>query len=547
MKLCLKKFTLSLSIFTLAATAAEAIHDNLPAFDSSVKEFTMIRPTLFGEASRKAFVRRDKISVRNSAGQELDVGVSFLSGTGASIFSDEASSAESARRKLDEANFENVSGKVREDLSAAPFKVNPNSNFLNGMDMDASISLAQAASDVYLKFPLATEAFSNLGFNEQRYIVGLKSASKGVVLKNDKAILLAFRGTEATSITNWMTNAKFFQVPLLRGSSPKAHLGFYQAITELWPLVRAEIVSTLENKIRRRVQNISKERGGALKLATYGIDEKVSAPDERPIYFTGHSLGGAMATLIYAELTYNWLDHSNLGYYFVDPVLASLSEDQVNQLISDTIAEEAFTFTEENPRTFSYNEEADFSWAKKLTHLAVIENEARFSLTPVEDIADVTVDRRLKMLKTFGTPRSGDWFFKTYIEKYASTTGAQLVRFENFHLRSGTLADVIQADLVPRIPFGMTIIPEYSHVGTRASFETDEKDTQGKPEWLKCEYTNRDNERSIANIFDGHTADLKFSFGFHHMSLYLARIKSYKEQTLESEHTCSKFKYDQVL
>jgi len=547
MKLCFKKFTLPLSLFTLAATAAEAIHDNLPAFDSSVKEFTMIRPTLFGESSRKAFVRRDKITVRNSAGQTLDVGVSFLSGTGASIFSSEVSSAKSAREKLDAINFENVSGKVRDDLSAIPFKVNANSSFLNGMDIDASISLAQAASDVYLKFPLATQAFSNLGFNEQRYVVGVKSASKGVILKNDKAILLAFRGTEATSLTNWMTNAKFFQVPLLKGASPKAHLGFYQAVSELWPLVRAEIVGTLENKIRRRIQNISRESTGALKLASYGIQNKVAAPDERPIYFTGHSLGGAMATLIYAELSYNWMDHSNQGYYFVDPTLAKLTDEQVTQLIADTITEEAFTFTEENPRTFSLTEEDDFTHAKSLAHLAVIRNEARFSLTPVENIADVTVDRRMKMLKTFGTPRSGDWLFKTYIEKYASTTGAQLVRFENFHLRSGTLADVIQADLVPRIPFGTSIIPEYAHVGTRASFETDEKDTQGKAEWLKCEYTNKDNERSIANIFDGHMADLKFSFGFHHMSLYLARIKSYKEQRLEAEHTCSKFKFDQVL
>jgi hypothetical protein len=340
-----------------------------------------------------------------------------------------------------------------------------------------------------------------------------------------------------------MTNAKFFQVPVLRGESPRAHLGFAQAAADIYPLVRAELVSTLENKLRDLISKIKQEPGGAARLAAYGINGEIQAPDNRPIYLTGHSLGGAVATLIYGELTLNWLDTSNMGYYFTDPVLAKVPDENINKLIRETMEAEGF-LEAEIPRTFSFKEDEDFAFARKLTHLAVIQNENTFSATPVGSVEGVTIDRRLKALKTFGAPRSMDWLFKYATEKYASVTGSQIVRFENFHIRAGRRAGSLLADLVPRVPLERVgtgaFFPEYTHVGIRASFETDQEEISGNAAFIKCTYTNLANEEELSPL-----ADIRFSISYHNMGLYLRRVMSYESSTqrLSQDHSCRNLRY----
>lgn len=530
------------TVLSFYAQAVEPLSDNLQDFDSTVKEFTVVRPALFGEASRTVFVRRDKVNVPGLQSNQVDVRASFVSGTGSSIFRSETSVAASARRALDAAKFENVSGRAASSFDAPKFVSNANSSITTGVDFAAASSLARISQDIYLELPSAAKTFANMGFTEQRYIVALKSDTEAAVLKNKDVIVIVARGTEPTAITDWMTDAKFFQIKLLKGESPRAHLGFAQATADIMPLIKAEVVSTLENKIRAVVAKLAQRPGGAAKLASYGINGKVAAPDLRPIYLTGHSLGGAIVNLIYGELTLNWLDTSSLGYYFVDPTLAKISDANINKLIKETIEEET-VLDADVARTFSFNEEDDFRFAESLTHLATIRNDSPFSATPVGSIEGVTVDRRLKALHTFGAPRSMDWIFKYASEKYASVTGSQIVRFENFHIRSGRRAGSLLADLVPRVPLervlGGNVFPEYTHVGIRASFETDQEETNGDEAFVKCVYTNKQNEQELSLL-----ADIRFSFSYHNMGLYLKRVSGYNHgRRLRADHSCSALKY----
>lgn len=84
-------------------------------------------------------------------------------------------------------------------------------------------------------------------------------------------ICVSFRGTEATKISDWITDLNFELIPGPVGGL--VHEGFYDALSDIWCLV----------------------------------DHAVSSFDDgksKSLWVTGHSLGGALATLAVAR----WLD-----------------------------------------------------------------------------------------------------------------------------------------------------------------------------------------------------------------------------------------------
>ena len=86
---------------------------------------------------------------------------------------------------------------------------------------------------------------------------------------NDRTIIAAFRGTEPTALEDWMTDA---QIALVHGPRGHVHRGFQDALDVVW-----ERLSGALSEIRRP------EAGQAL-------------------WFTGHGLGAALATLAVARL-----------------------------------------------------------------------------------------------------------------------------------------------------------------------------------------------------------------------------------------------------
>lgn len=123
--------------------------------------------------------------------------------------------------------------------------------------------LAYLAKLVYVDFKLLTKEKLQ-GKNYKTFAI---NGTEALLIWDDENIYISFRGTEPTSLKDWMTDAKIKKVPFIWGM---VHGGFLGALDEVWQEIEEEL--------------------------------KLLAPN-RKIYITGHSLGGALATLASARLT----------------------------------------------------------------------------------------------------------------------------------------------------------------------------------------------------------------------------------------------------
>ena len=99
--------------------------------------------------------------------------------------------------------------------------------------------------------------------------------------------VLSFRGTEPTSAINWLADADVTPRAVTGG---KVHRGFYANLQAVWD----EVVTCLDKAM---------EPGGA--TGGNGGAKESGGTERKPmeaLYITGHSLGGAMATLAAAKI-----------------------------------------------------------------------------------------------------------------------------------------------------------------------------------------------------------------------------------------------------
>ena len=88
-----------------------------------------------------------------------------------------------------------------------------------------------------------------------------KNSAQAMTVAHEDFIGIAFRGTN--ELADWLDNINAFSTRRLFGSF---HRGFYQSVMDVWEPIEAEVLAYQEVK-------------------------------RRPVWFTGHSLGGAMATV----------------------------------------------------------------------------------------------------------------------------------------------------------------------------------------------------------------------------------------------------------
>ncbi len=144
-------------------------------------------------------------------------------------------------------------------------KANPFRPSARGYHANNAMCLACAANLAYLEEAEIAPVIKGWGFSQFRFFD--HSATQAFACGNAKTILIAFRGTEPSKLKDWMTDLKARKE---KGPVGKVHRGFKHALNKVWPEVTDYISS-----IRTRNQKL---------------------------WFTGHSLGAALATLAAARI-----------------------------------------------------------------------------------------------------------------------------------------------------------------------------------------------------------------------------------------------------
>jgi pimeloyl-ACP methyl ester carboxylesterase len=113
-----------------------------------------------------------------------------------------------------------------------------------------------------------SKGFESLGLRQCIGLIDREAGTAGYVVAGDDLIAVVFRGTE--NELDWKTNFRF-QFVMLQGGA-KVHAGFFLA----YLTIRDTLFTTVKKLVEKK---------------------------PRPVYLTGHSLGGALAMMATAELS----------------------------------------------------------------------------------------------------------------------------------------------------------------------------------------------------------------------------------------------------
>jgi triacylglycerol lipase len=183
-----------------------------------------------------------------------------------------------------------------------------------------AVGLAQAARLAYLNpFNITSTAhlwdFPRCQFLERNH-------TQAFMMGNEEVIILAFRGTECRCIKDWMTDS---DITFVRESGGRVHRGFSFGLDSIW----SDILMNLQNF---RTNN-------------------------QALFITGHSLGGALATLAAAKLQAFGYPVQGI-YTFGSPRVGDM---EFFNHFSQIFPDRAFRFVNNNdvvtriaPRSFGY-------------------------------------------------------------------------------------------------------------------------------------------------------------------------------------------------
>ncbi|WP_428442082.1 lipase family protein [Photobacterium sagamiensis] len=147
----------------------------------------------------------------------------------------------------------------------------------NALAMAKLSKLVYSDTDTKNKKPHETYILQQLKTNDSGYrnVTGYdRNTAQAMLVEHESFIAVVFRGTD--EIGDWVDNLKAFAVSALFGDF---HRGFYESLDDIW--------SEMEKDLNGLKQAIVKDSNGT--------------KHRRPIFFAGHSLGGAMATIAAAK------------------------------------------------------------------------------------------------------------------------------------------------------------------------------------------------------------------------------------------------------
>lgn len=200
-----------------------------------------------------------------------------------------------------------------------------------GFDLGHAACMAHASEIVYLP---ADEAYAAVAaeWDFEHFEFYDIQDTQAFVAADDRFLVVSFRGTEPTSLQDWVTDANTELVPGPLGGN--VHAGFYDALANVWQLMDRYVRHLMEERPRR-------------------------------LLVTGHSLGAALATLAAAR----WLEAGEaVGglYTFGQP---RTGDDNFARQFNFEFKPFAFRFVNNNdlvtripPRAFGYSHLGTFKY-----------------------------------------------------------------------------------------------------------------------------------------------------------------------------------------
>jgi hypothetical protein len=251
--------------------------------------------------------------------------------------------------------------------------------------------------------------------------------------EHDDFIVISVRGTEPGQIedmvTDMMAYQLMFDIDERKSENPKSYTAF------LHTGFNAAFAEVMEKFLTRKLFNL---RSNNKKAGTI----------PKPLYITGHSLGGAIATLIGSRIIMdNFREWIKANPNSIDG--KPTKEAYAKRLMRSHSYE---LRPNETSSQFCSNFLSQDGMPKNISDL---ENEAKAKLKDGKRTNYIPV----KGFYTYGSPRVGDGTFKKVIECLSSVTDTTIARFRNNN------------DIVPTVShFNNYAVMPYMHIGKQIVF-----------------------------------------------------------------------------
>lgn len=158
-----------------------------------------------------------------------------------------------------------------------PTKLDPFDNSFSPLKANL---LAQASKLAYESGLSIEKACKDFGFEKARYIQNKDTSTEGFVASSNDFIVVAFRGTQEWQ--DWLTDARFVKT---EGKLGECHSGFHKAY------------QSIEEDLKSAIDYCRKEVNHPLFVKNNLLSKLDKRVQPQSIWFTGHSLGAAIATI----------------------------------------------------------------------------------------------------------------------------------------------------------------------------------------------------------------------------------------------------------
>ena len=266
-------------------------------------------------------------------------------------------------------------------------------NLLGRHFLQDALILAHAACACYDGTPARYKGFKRFGFDELVTFAPDDNlhdeSARGYIGANADAIVLAFRGTD--DVADWLINLNVMQI---EEHGALVHRGFSRALTAVWPRIEEQLHRLLDRHPRK-------------------------------VWVTGHSLGGALATLAALRIQRMGIEQLESVTFGQPRVGNRAMAGQITSpfyrfaYYADPVCLAPFSV----PRAMQYKHVGTRKLIDAVGH--IVDKDSHFLtrwLSKALSATQVAGDFLDNDLKSFLTKRINDHVMRNYIEKIESNT-----------------------------------------------------------------------------------------------------------------------------